>query len=266
MDSIEIEGKEYVSAKRAAREHRYTMDYVGQLIRAGKIDGKKVGRAWYVDLVSLEVYTQSLGTIPTASAQDKIAEVEVAALPPVIRQVEAPAHRIELKTLDPVASESVEIIHPQQAVEPVEPQRQPEPVYEAPKAYLKPVRESLDEVFSMRYLEDSEPTLPSIVERKEERAIHQQIAIRTLHSDANQKLQRPEVEEDNEEEAQYVPARQRRAPSRGFGRTLRLAAGVAVIVFVLSLAAGSVFVDRTWHFDGTAVTAGVSFSQDALNQ
>ena len=266
MDSIEIEGKEYVSAKRASREHRYTMDYVGQLIRAGKIEGKKVGRAWYVDQASLEAYTRTLGSTSEAPSPRKIAVSEAAPSAPVIRQVEAPAHRIEIKAVESAAAEAVAVGPMVQEVVTahVEVKKQPEPVYEAPKPYLKPARESLDEVFSMRYLEDSEPTLPSISERKEERAIHQQIAVRTLQSDAYQKLQRPEVEV--EEETRYVPTPQRRASSRGFGSTLRVAAGVVVIVFVLSLAAGSIFVDRTWQFDGTAVTAGVSFSQGALGK
>lgn len=60
MDTLEIEGKQYVSAKRAAREHSYTMDYVGQLIRGGKLVGKKVGRAWYVENDSLVSYLHSL--------------------------------------------------------------------------------------------------------------------------------------------------------------------------------------------------------------
>jgi len=60
MDSLVIEGKEYISAKRAAREHSYTMDYVGQLIRGGKLSGQKVGRSWYVEHDSLTAYVRSL--------------------------------------------------------------------------------------------------------------------------------------------------------------------------------------------------------------
>lgn len=56
MDELEIGGKRYLSTRRAGREHKYTADYIGQLIRAGKVVGKKVGRAWYVEEASLSRY------------------------------------------------------------------------------------------------------------------------------------------------------------------------------------------------------------------
>lgn len=59
MDSLEIDGKTYVSARKAAKEHGYVADYIGQLIRAGKLVGKKVGRAWYVDAESLDAYIRT---------------------------------------------------------------------------------------------------------------------------------------------------------------------------------------------------------------
>jgi hypothetical protein len=56
MDELEISGKRYISSKRIARENKYHSDYIGQLIRAGKIVGTKVGRAWYVDEESFAAY------------------------------------------------------------------------------------------------------------------------------------------------------------------------------------------------------------------
>ena len=56
MDEVEISGKRYISSRRAAKEHHYHSDYIGQLIRAKKIAGTKVGRAWYVDEESLKAY------------------------------------------------------------------------------------------------------------------------------------------------------------------------------------------------------------------
>lgn len=55
-DSIELEGKEYISSKRAARSCAYTQDYVGQLARAGHIDARRVSGLWYVHLESLQAY------------------------------------------------------------------------------------------------------------------------------------------------------------------------------------------------------------------
>ncbi len=62
MDELEISGKRYLSSKRAAKEHKYHADYIGQLIRAGKVLGTKVGRAWYVEAESLAEYLASEST------------------------------------------------------------------------------------------------------------------------------------------------------------------------------------------------------------
>ncbi len=47
-DTLVLEGKIYISAKRAASVADYTCDYVGQLCRAEKLDCKMIGRAWFV--------------------------------------------------------------------------------------------------------------------------------------------------------------------------------------------------------------------------
>src|SRR3989344_1229379 len=56
MDELEISGKRFISSRRAGKEHGYHSDYIGQLIRSGKVRGQKVGRAWYVELSSLQNY------------------------------------------------------------------------------------------------------------------------------------------------------------------------------------------------------------------
>lgn len=53
MDELEIQGKKYISSKRASELTGYAKDYVGQLARGGKVAGTRVGRAWYVDEVSI---------------------------------------------------------------------------------------------------------------------------------------------------------------------------------------------------------------------
>lgn len=47
-DSVEIDGKNYISSARAAKLVGYTKDYIGQLARAGKIDARRIGRGWYI--------------------------------------------------------------------------------------------------------------------------------------------------------------------------------------------------------------------------
>ncbi|MDO8471329.1 MAG: hypothetical protein Q7S49_01840, partial [bacterium] len=51
--SIFSEGKEYISASRAAEKIGYASDYIGQLCRAKKIPGQLIGRTWYIDFAFL---------------------------------------------------------------------------------------------------------------------------------------------------------------------------------------------------------------------
>ncbi len=50
---ILAEGREYISASRAAKKTGYAGDYIGQLCRSQKVPGRLVGRTWYVDLSAL---------------------------------------------------------------------------------------------------------------------------------------------------------------------------------------------------------------------
>ncbi len=55
-DEISVEGKKYVSSKRASELSAYSQDYIGQLARSGHIDAKRVAGLWYIDMLSLENY------------------------------------------------------------------------------------------------------------------------------------------------------------------------------------------------------------------
>ena len=54
MEELTLEGKRYISSKRAAEVSGYTKDYVGQLARAGALDAKMVGRSWYIEGDAIE--------------------------------------------------------------------------------------------------------------------------------------------------------------------------------------------------------------------
>lgn len=54
MDSLTIEGKEYVSSKRASDITGYAKDYIGQLCREGRVEARLVGRNWYISEASLK--------------------------------------------------------------------------------------------------------------------------------------------------------------------------------------------------------------------
>lgn len=49
MDEIVSGGVKYISTRRASALTGYARDYIGQLVRMGKLEAKRVGRAWYVN-------------------------------------------------------------------------------------------------------------------------------------------------------------------------------------------------------------------------
>ena len=53
-----IDNKKYISSKDAGNISGYTNDYVARLARQGKVLGKKVGRAWYVEEESLNNFIE----------------------------------------------------------------------------------------------------------------------------------------------------------------------------------------------------------------
>jgi len=53
MDTVVLDGVEYVKASVLAKKFRYTPDYIGQLCRAKKIDARLVGRSWFVNPESI---------------------------------------------------------------------------------------------------------------------------------------------------------------------------------------------------------------------
>lgn len=74
-ETLTLDGKTFISSKRAARITGYTPDYIGQLCRAQKINAKLVGRSWYVEensIKSHQVESRSVVTKPTESLAGEI--------------------------------------------------------------------------------------------------------------------------------------------------------------------------------------------------
>lgn len=95
MDALHISGKWYISSRRAAKEHGYHSDYIGQLIRTGKVKGQKVGRSWYVLADSFSEYLEKEAknagktVAKKASAQHKPEERRE---PVLAQEASEPAH------------------------------------------------------------------------------------------------------------------------------------------------------------------------------
>ncbi|MEX2405167.1 MAG: hypothetical protein WD579_01030, partial [Candidatus Paceibacterota bacterium] len=58
-ETLSINGKTFISSKKASELTGYTRDYVGQLAREGRIDSRKIGRARFIDKDQLLQYFYS---------------------------------------------------------------------------------------------------------------------------------------------------------------------------------------------------------------
>lgn len=72
MEVLELDGKRYVKASKAARAAGYTSDYVGQLCRAGKIGAHLVGRSWYVDIDELKSHKTTTKRTSRVKAREQV--------------------------------------------------------------------------------------------------------------------------------------------------------------------------------------------------
>lgn len=67
MDTVVLDGIQYVKASVVAKRFRYTTDYVGQLCRNKKIDARLVGRTWFVNPESVQQHRKQKHSKPEAS-------------------------------------------------------------------------------------------------------------------------------------------------------------------------------------------------------
>lgn len=220
MDELELSGRRHLSAKRAAREHRYHSDYIGQLIRSGKVAGQKVGRSWYVDAESLTAYL----------AGESQPAVQVSAPTPVPTPSPAP---VEAPTPQPVTEtpvveikkEEVEVVAPQ----PVHITKTPEvTVEEKPQPIKISTPEPAPQPKGLRFVPDDETVV---------RAVHTMPAQPTVHDD------------DGEEDVVITP-------SVGSSRMQPvMLVSLAVCAFALTLASSYFFVHRTIVAGGSSSAA-----------
>lgn len=82
-DHVLINGVSYISARRAAREYGYTPDYVGQLVRSGKVRGHTFSRALYVAEKSLVAYAEKAKEEKGARAKGRKTEFKAGRKVPI---------------------------------------------------------------------------------------------------------------------------------------------------------------------------------------
>lgn len=205
-----LSGKRFISSRRIARENGYTSDYIGQLIRGGKIVGQKVGRAWYVEEASFAAY---LGSEVPAPVPAPIEEAESATTKESVSEVEQEPEPAAAPVLKEVPAEETPVAVVEEAPQPVEEKvvnHIEEPVHHVPLRISKKI-ESSAPAGGLRYYADDAPALPPIV-------------------------QQPRTSVDNDVET--VPVRPPAlTPARTHTRTLRIGAVGVLAALVLVAAA-----------------------------
>lgn len=189
MDELEIAGQRYLSTRRAGKEHKYHSDYIGQLIRSGKVIGKKVGRSWYVQEQSLNAYLSGEQDIKQHSVINSPEEVPAVKIKTqVVREVEqtlvAPQNITEKinQPAPPVVEEKMaEVVEtPEDAVASIKTLNQAHfnstPVRRVPiddKEQLVTLNTSahsnkisITKTQSLRYIADDSPALPGVQIKK----------------------------------------------------------------------------------------------------
>ena len=217
MDELEIDGKKYLSSKRAAREHKYHTDYIGQLIRAGKVVGKKVGRSWYVEETSLKNYLLTEGgQAPVVHAPAAPAAVEAPAFVgevPVIHPAFMPS-KPSPKAEEYAAPRAVEEAPARAPVfaEPAAHAEQPTIKEERTVYFTSPVIEKKSS--TLTYVEEEEPMLPVL---KRANADFVAVPMRRISEEPEEA---GEAQEVIEEPRITVEARQERTGALPHMRTL----------------------------------------------
>lgn len=69
---VSFDGKDYVSASRAAKITGYNQDYIGQLARSGKILSRQIGNRWYVERNGLVAHKSAKDALLGAVQSDAV--------------------------------------------------------------------------------------------------------------------------------------------------------------------------------------------------
>ncbi len=76
MEEVTLDGKIYISSKRAAQVTGYAKDYIGQLCREGRVEAKLVGRSWYIYEPSIRRHRFKEEAPSVAEEVEDVQEVE----------------------------------------------------------------------------------------------------------------------------------------------------------------------------------------------
>lgn len=110
MEELFVEGKRYISSKRASNVSSYSKDYIGQLCRANKLDCRLVGRTWYVNEHSLYAHRVEVED-KQRELRKKVSNEDVSIsreLPDEAKKEEEIAHKLDGLRVMPVNAQSTD--------------------------------------------------------------------------------------------------------------------------------------------------------------
>lgn len=166
MDELQISGKRFIASRRVAREHGYTSDYIGQLIRKGSLVGQKVGRAWYVEAASLAAFLgeEVVAPLPEPVIEPAVEVKKETAAASVAAPEAEPAEALveeaaaeEIKTPEPELPPEEKVEEKKTAV--TEERR-------VPLHVVSPIAKKEEAKPGLRYVADEEPAIPQFAAPK----------------------------------------------------------------------------------------------------
>lgn len=80
MKELTLNGRTYLSTKRAAEITGYTTDYVGQLARQGKVDAQLVGRNWYISEEAIKKHKFGEVSVTVKREEEEVAAPQLEVL------------------------------------------------------------------------------------------------------------------------------------------------------------------------------------------
>lgn len=183
MDELQISGRRFISSRRVAKEHGYHTDYIGQLIRGGKVKGQKVGRAWYVDAESFASYLGKEMDVPEVAApvKDMTESPLIETEAPAAEAEEPKEEEKERPITEGVVTEaeivSVEVSKVAEADTEQTTQEDSDESTETEESFAEPapipVRIAKQEAKGLRYYRDSEPLLPEMQSKQSVSRMHE---------------------------------------------------------------------------------------------
>jgi hypothetical protein len=254
MDELQISGKRFISSRRIAKDNGYHTDYIGQLIRGGKIKGQKVGRTWYVDEASFAAYLGEESTVPAETVSESEPEPVVVADAPVAEVAESIVEEVPVSVVEEMEEENTPVETEQKEEEVVEEETKiPVHIEIKKEEIVSPVvlvSEEKKEVAvptvialrktsaasgGLKYFSDDEPLLPEIA-----------------HKESVSRVASDEIEGESAKEIKIQNTHTTRRPRAG--RIVFALAAAGAVVFVFSAVLSSAV------FESINIQAGNSAS------